>query len=206
MNSFLRCIFLNEQIWDTPGQKVLEYIPPLYITGSFCVFIVYDITDLYSFQRARYWVTYLEDTAKGYENVVLIGNKYDLHSTQRALESSEVQSYADEHGIFFIEISVKTKHNFDVLLCWLEEKTQEKFHRAIAMEEIVEEDGMDDNGDMVHNGGRRKGNIKGKRGGKGGKSTKKSLLRRHHTTHQAIQLDQVAMKENHKVKRACCSF
>ena len=131
--------------------------------------------------------------------MVLIGNKYDLHATERALESSEVQSYAEDHGIFFIEISVKTKHNFDVLLCWLEEKTQEKFHKAIAMEEIVEEEVASD---MMHNGGKKGKGRNGKRKGK----SKKSLLKRHHTRGQTIQLDRVEMKENPKVKRACCSF
>jgi len=189
------------EIWDTPGQKVLEYIPPLYITGSFCVFIVYDITDDYSFQRARYWVTYLEDHAKGYENIVLIGNKYDLHGTQRSIESDMVQSYADEHGIFFIEISVKTKHNFDVLLCWLEQKTQEKLVRQIKMEEIVEEE--KDGGNGISKNGGKKG--KGRR--KEEKKRRKSLLRRHQSTHQTIQLDQLEMKGvDHHKKKACCSI
>merc|ERR1712154_472051 len=70
-------VHVEYEIWDTPGQKLLEYIPPLYITGSFCVFVVYDITDRFSYERAKYWINYLENNAKGFDNVALIGNKYD---------------------------------------------------------------------------------------------------------------------------------
>lgn len=192
------------EIYDTPGQKVLEYIPPLYITGSFCVFIVYDITDSFSYQRAMYWVHYLEDHAKGYDNVVLIGNKFDL-GEGRCLDSDAVQQYADEHGIFFIEISVKTKHNFDVLLSWLESKTQEKMHRHIAMEEIMEEEGQRKEEQWEQQEELRK-RAQSKHSNK---DRRKSLLRRHAKRGQTIQLDEVEIDregEKHRAKRACCSF
>ena len=198
------------EIWDTPGQKVLEYIPPLYITGSFCVFVVYDITDKFAYQRAKYWVNYLEENAKGYDNVVLIGNKYDLHETQRVVKAEEVQEYAEEHGIFFIEISVKTKHNFDVLLSWLSQRTQEKFQEEIQAEMKDEQKMNDKESKMrkdlgIDDGENKEDNDKdkGAKQRKKDKKRSKSWLKQHQRNHQTIQLDKMD-KPQHKKSKSCC--
>lgn len=125
-------IGIDYEMWDTPGQIVLQYIPPLYITGAFAVFIVYDITDEHSFKRAKYWVTYLKDNCKGYENVILIGNKCDLKD-EREVNIRDAQVYARDNGLYFIELSVKTKMNYDMLMEWLN-------HMSVENEEFEESD------------------------------------------------------------------
>eukprot|EP01083_Nonionella_stella_P011134 31651_1 len=187
------------EVWDTPGQKLLEYIPPLYITGSFCVLVVYDITDVYSYERAQYWIQYLEDNAKGYDNVVLIGNKYDLQERQRCVCNDAVQYYAEEHAIFFIEISVKTKHNFDVLLAWLNSKTQEKFVREMQMDEdaLVYEDW-----DSNEPKGREYDGCKDGKYAK--KQRKKEWIKRHQRHHRPIELDKIDVHSRNKKRNGCC--
>ena len=109
------------QIWDTAGQERYHSLAPMYYRGAQAAVVVYDITSLDSFQRAKSWVDELQ--RQGSANVVLIaphcqskaatrtrmrrarrqvialaGNKSDLSSSMRKVEPEEAETYANEHG------------------------------------------------------------------------------------------------------------
>ena len=44
------------EIWDTAGQERYQYLMPMYYRGARAVMIVYDMTDKYTFERAKTWV------------------------------------------------------------------------------------------------------------------------------------------------------
>ena len=43
------------QIWDTAGQERFDSLTKMYFNGAAAAFIVYDITDSMSFEKAQKW-------------------------------------------------------------------------------------------------------------------------------------------------------
>uniref|UniRef100_A0A0D6R1V7 Uncharacterized protein n=1 Tax=Araucaria cunninghamii TaxID=56994 RepID=A0A0D6R1V7_ARACU len=116
---FSHSLALNEatikfEIWDTAGQERYHSLAPMYYRGAAAAIVVYDITSLDSFIRAKKWVEELQ--RQGTPNMVmaLAGNKADL-VTKRKVEPEEAQTYAKENGLFLIETSAKTAQNVNEL-------------------------------------------------------------------------------------------
>jgi Ras-related protein Rab-1A len=100
------------QIWDTAGQERFRTITSSYYRGSHGIIIVYDITDMESFDNVKMWIN--EITRYAGENVgkMLIGNKRDLES-KRVVQYNTAKAFADEHGIPFMEASAKDDLNVE---------------------------------------------------------------------------------------------
>eukprot|EP00262_Sarcandra_glabra_P006183 TRINITY_DN18306_c0_g2_i1.p1 TRINITY_DN18306_c0_g2~~TRINITY_DN18306_c0_g2_i1.p1 ORF type:complete len:203 (-),score=50.60 TRINITY_DN18306_c0_g2_i1:290-898(-) len=98
------------EIWDTAGQERYHSLAPMYYRGAAAAIIVYDITNLASFARAKKWVQELQ--VQGNLNMVmaLAGNKADLLE-ERKVTTEEAQVYAQENGLLFMETSAKTAIN-----------------------------------------------------------------------------------------------
>lgn len=66
------------QLWDTAGQERFRSLIPSYIRDSNVAVIVYDITNINSFQNINKWYEDVK-AARGKEVlVVIVGNKSDL--------------------------------------------------------------------------------------------------------------------------------
>merc|ERR1712228_178311 len=118
-------IFVEYKLWDCPGQKALEHLPPLYITGCMAVLIVYDITDNVTFKTANDWMIYVRDECKGYDKVMVIGNKNDLMN-KREVEYEDANNLCNEFGFNYLETSAKNGMNMDTLQKWLDSHTKNK--------------------------------------------------------------------------------
>lgn len=66
---------------------------------------MYDITSQQSFERAKSWVSELQQSGSANMVIALAGNKADL-SSQREVEEDIAQAYATENGLLFVETSV----------------------------------------------------------------------------------------------------
>jgi len=100
------------QIWDTAGQEKFRSITRSYYKGASGALLVYDITRRETFEHLSNWI---EDCKKySSQNIVvmLIGNKSDLDSS-RQVTTSEGQSFAEKHGLHFMETSAKTAEHVD---------------------------------------------------------------------------------------------
>ena len=71
------------------------------------ILLVYDVTDLNSFENIRQWMRNIEQYASDGINKVLVGNKCDMDESKRAVPTSRGQALADEFGIRFFETSAK---------------------------------------------------------------------------------------------------
>ncbi|XP_043726365.1 ras-related protein RHN1-like isoform X2 [Telopea speciosissima] len=116
---FTQVLSLNEatvkfDIWDTAGQERYHSLAPMYYRGAAAAVVVYDMSSIDSFVRARKWVQELQ--RQGNPNLVMIlaANKADLDS-KRQVENEEGEKYAQENGLFFIETSAKTAQNVNEL-------------------------------------------------------------------------------------------
>ncbi|KAJ7570582.1 hypothetical protein O6H91_01G127200 [Diphasiastrum complanatum] len=102
------------EIWDTAGQERYHSLAPMYYRGAAAAIIVYDISNLDSFARAKKWVQELLQQGNANLVMALAGNKADL-SSKRKVETEEGKAYADENQLFFMETSAKTAQNVNEL-------------------------------------------------------------------------------------------
>uniref|UniRef100_K7GDN0 RAB6B, member RAS onco family n=1 Tax=Pelodiscus sinensis TaxID=13735 RepID=K7GDN0_PELSI len=66
------------QLWDTAGQERFRSLIPSYIRDSTVAVVVYDITNLNSFQQTAKWIGDVR-TERGSDVIImLVGNKTDL--------------------------------------------------------------------------------------------------------------------------------
>ena len=72
--------------------------------------MVYDITDLESFQNLNTWLIEIEKNASTNVYKILIGNKSDLES-ERKVTYEQGQEFAAQYGMKFIETSAKESKN-----------------------------------------------------------------------------------------------
>ncbi|XP_048423222.1 ras-related protein RHN1-like isoform X1 [Pyrus x bretschneideri] len=116
---FTQVLSLNEatikfDIWDTAGQERYHSLAPMYYRGAAAAVVVYDITSMESFVRAKKWVQELQRQANPTLIMFLAGNKADLKE-KRKVGSEEAEQYAKEHGLVFLETSAKTAQNVNEL-------------------------------------------------------------------------------------------
>ncbi|KAJ4708422.1 Ras-related protein [Melia azedarach] len=116
---FTQVLSLNEatikfDIWDTAGQERYHSLAPMYYRGAAAAVVVYDITSMDSFQRAKKWVQELQ--RQGNPNLImfLVANKVDLED-KRTVNTEDGEQYAKENGLSFLETSAKTAHNVNEL-------------------------------------------------------------------------------------------
>ncbi|ERN17032.1 hypothetical protein AMTR_s00044p00012740, partial [Amborella trichopoda] len=112
---FSQTLAVNEttvkfEIWDTAGQERYHSLAPMYYRGAAAAIIVYDITNMDSFARAKKWVQELQRQGNPSMVMALAGNKADLEE-KRKVTPEEAKSYAEENGLFFMETSAKTAIN-----------------------------------------------------------------------------------------------
>jgi len=101
------------QIWDTAGQERFKTITSSYYRGSHGIFVVYDITDIVSFNNIRVWIEEIKKYTSGEAvQLFLVGNKKD-QEVNRAVETSQGQELASKLGAKFLETSAKDRLNVD---------------------------------------------------------------------------------------------
>ncbi|XP_064950450.1 ras-related protein RHN1-like [Musa acuminata AAA Group] len=98
------------EIWDTAGQERYHSLAPMYYRGAAAAIIVYDISRMESFERAKKWVQELQKQGNPSMVTALVGNKCDLEEKREVL-TEEPRTYAEENGLFFMETSAKTAIN-----------------------------------------------------------------------------------------------
>lgn len=96
---------VNFDIWDTAGQERYKSLASMYYRGAAAALVVYDITSMDSFERARYWIQQL--IANSPETiVVLVGNKLDREA-DRMVPKDEAKRLAGESELAHYEASAK---------------------------------------------------------------------------------------------------
>jgi Ras-related protein Rab-1A len=99
------------QIWDSCGQERFRSLTRSYYRNSSAFIICYDVTNLKSFENAKFWISEIEkyvDDHNVYQ--ILVGTKNDMQGL-RQIEYSKGINYAHSLGIDFIETSSKNDIN-----------------------------------------------------------------------------------------------
>ncbi|XP_069051400.1 ras-related protein Rab-24 [Lepisosteus oculatus] len=128
-------------IWDTAGSERYEAMSRMYYRGAKAAIVCYDLTDCWSFARAKFWVTELQKSEEQCR-IYLCGTKGDLIEGNRSLRKvdyHDAQDYADEIKAQLFETSSKTGRNVDELFL----KVAEDYYNSTSFQLMTEEKGVD---------------------------------------------------------------
>ena len=101
------------QIWDTAGQDRFRAITKNYYKGANGIILIYDVTNLQTFENVKNWITQIREEANKNVVIFLAGNKADLPEESRAVQKEDGQKMAEEYNIPFQETSAKNGVNIN---------------------------------------------------------------------------------------------
>ncbi|KAK3284145.1 hypothetical protein CYMTET_8188 [Cymbomonas tetramitiformis] len=97
---------INLAIWDTAGQERFDALGPIYYRDADAALLVFDITDVDSFQRVKKWVKELKNMAGKDIVIVVAGNKID-RERERIVSQEDAESYAKSIDAHLLGTSAK---------------------------------------------------------------------------------------------------
>eukprot|EP00667_Euglena_gracilis_P030005 EG_transcript_40714 len=83
------------QIWDTAGQERFRTITSSYYRGAHGIIVVYDVTDMESFNNVKTWLNEIDKYATDKVNKLLVGNKCDL-VVKKVVDYQTAKDFADQ--------------------------------------------------------------------------------------------------------------
>lgn len=101
-------------IWDTAGQERYASLIPMYYRDAAIALIVFDLADIDSFERAKFWIETIESskpesqTGNSNTEIILIGNKMDKDRNIIGRIDKEAISYAEQNNIPYVKTSART--------------------------------------------------------------------------------------------------
>jgi small GTP-binding protein len=98
------------QIWDTAGQERFRSISKSYFRNAVGAILVYDITNVGSFDELSGWLNDLQTLSAPNAYVMLVGNKADLEK-DRQVGGDLVRDFAERHHLEPIETSALSGKN-----------------------------------------------------------------------------------------------
>ena len=102
---------VNVQLMDTGGQERFRAINSTYYKKADCCLLVYDITNIKSFEDCKtYYNTEIKEQCREGVNVILLGNKTDLQS-KRKVPPEEAANFAMENHYIYMETSCLKNDN-----------------------------------------------------------------------------------------------
>ena len=119
------------RIFDTAGQERFRAVSASFIKKADGVILMYDISDLDSFEAVDNWIKSIKDIGKEKLPIVLVGNKCDLSDDERKISLVEGQDKANEFQIPFYETSCKDGINIKEALEKLIDDIIEKGNKNI---------------------------------------------------------------------------
>lgn len=91
-------------IWDSSGQERFRSITTSYIRGSDGIVLVYDVTDVNSFENINYWVNQISKLSDNIP-MIIVGNKADRED--KKITTDMGLELAKKYDCKFYEVSAK---------------------------------------------------------------------------------------------------
>ncbi|KAJ6227572.1 ras and ef-hand domain-containing protein [Anaeramoeba flamelloides] len=120
-NFFLRNIEIEKKIvclrlWDTSGQERFNSLTPLYYRNSNAAILVYDIENVSSFQKIKFWINEIKNNTKKPPIIAIVGNKLDEYDEKRdGGVYLKTEKYAQSIGALHFKTSAKTGEGIEEL-------------------------------------------------------------------------------------------
>jgi small GTP-binding protein len=108
----IRDNLVSLRIWDIGGQSIHSKNIQQYVSNSSAIFLVYDVTNIESFNNLDDWKRTLEKYCpNGTSNVYLVGNKVDMISQRIVTEKQQNLYIKDNELRGGLYMSAKTGEN-----------------------------------------------------------------------------------------------
>jgi len=105
---------IKYEIWDTAGQERFRSLAPMYYRGAAAAVVMYDITDMQTFNGAKSWVNELKLHGSADVVIAFVGNKTD-REVDRSVPTDVAMKYASNEGCIFMECSAKNGDNVNAI-------------------------------------------------------------------------------------------
>ena len=103
----------NFSLWDTSGQDKFSFLLQSYFASVSGAIIVYDITNIGSFNAVRKWIQKFRMVKDDMDlPILVISNKMDLES-QRIVSRESLEKLKHEFNVYILETSVKDNKNLN---------------------------------------------------------------------------------------------
>ena len=99
-------------IWDTAGEERYRSFTNLYSQGASAALIVFDLTDIETFNSLDNWVKIFLEASLPNPLIMILGNKADLEP-DRIVSHDKAIEYARSKGYQYLEVSAKTGENVE---------------------------------------------------------------------------------------------
>ena len=93
-------------LWDTAGQEKYHSLAATYYKDAAIALIVYDITNLSTFEGAKTWINELREKSTQETMLILVGNKSDMVDKE-VVDPKLAKTYAEEMNMDFRLVSAK---------------------------------------------------------------------------------------------------
>lgn len=100
------------QVWDTAGQERFRTITTAYYRGAMGIMLVYDVSNMKSFENISNWIRNIEMHATSDVELMILGNKCDI-ADKRQVSKERGEQLALQHSIKFMETSAKANINIE---------------------------------------------------------------------------------------------
>mmetsp|Transcript_5413 Transcript_5413/g.13614 ORF Transcript_5413/g.13614 Transcript_5413/m.13614 type:complete len:947 (+) Transcript_5413:68-2908(+) len=94
-------------IVDIGGQKRYQSLSPVYYRDAAVCIVVFDLTRIETFERAKDWVTELQLALPPHTVIVMAGNKAERQH-ERQINLRSARSFASDKSLMYFEVSVNT--------------------------------------------------------------------------------------------------
>lgn len=102
---------INLHIWDTAGQEKYRSLIPMYYKDAQVAILVYDVTNIKSFNYLKTWVQELKEQGPEDVLMVIVGNKIDLiKNNEENVSSEKAELFTKELNGIFMLISAKENY------------------------------------------------------------------------------------------------
>ena len=115
----------DSEQWDTAGQERFRTITSSYYRGAHGICVVYDVTDMDSFNNVKQWLQEIDRYATEGVNKLLVGNKSDM-SDKKVVEYTVAKvspyrfmSQEAARGFSTVAETDKTRRNLRIALAFL---------------------------------------------------------------------------------------
>lgn len=106
------------QIWDTAGQERFQSLGVAFYRGADCCMLVYDVTNLLSFEKLINWRNEFLLCAAPRDPqsfpFVVVGNKCELVEKRQVQPEQTIQWCKEKYDIPYVETSAKMNMNVDL--------------------------------------------------------------------------------------------